>query len=211
MNNPNAMLHKNEGLVKILTTAQPSRDNDWFNACFEKEPTPEDVMIMLMKIDANCERILNKRNNEYDRVKNGGDMCCLATLSISQDSTPQQVISVIDDVVETLQTTKFKWYSDPIVRAEFYSGKADKWNPHIHFFNRRTVENGVAPSVIKQALKKKFSDFDKYRIYRFDARPKPLVAGELYVNGIKNTDKQQNIKKDEEFRKKHDISEIYYI
>jgi hypothetical protein len=202
-------LHKREGLIDLLATRQSNKDG-WFNPCFENEPTNTDIMIMLMKIDANCERNKQRIDNQYNQVKNGGDMCCLATLSLDQKISVNSVLQSITDIIETLQTTQYKWYCDPILRAEFFTGKENKWNPHIHILNRRSIENGVAPSVIKQALKKKLKD-EKYNIYRFDAQPRPLEAGEQYISGIKRDTKQENVKKDEEFRKNHGISDIIYL
>ena len=199
-------LHQNELIITCLS--RPDNTPGKYNESFEKKPTRAEVVEWLMKLDVKVQKNEQRRKNQYNRVFTGDIMCCLATLSIDQKYL--QVPDLIKDIVFELRKAKYKWYEDPILRAEFFSDKDGKWNPHIHILNKRGLTNGVAPSVIKQALTKKFKN-QKFQIYNVHACARPLIAGEDYINGIKKTEKQENVKKDAEYRQQHNIQDIYEL
>lgn len=208
-------LHQNDFVIKTLMKSEKSfktstttAPEGWWNENFQQQPTRDEVIIYLMKLDAKIIKEEQRRKNQFNRVISGEVMCCLATISINQDYI--QVPELIKEIIYLLKNTKYKWYDQPILRAEFYSDKDGKWNPHIHILNKRGLNNGVPPSVIKQALTKKLKG-DKYQVYRVHACERPLTAGEDYINGVKKTIKQDNVKKDAEYRKENNIEDIYYL
>lgn len=209
-------LHQNEFLIDALMkkeTPTPGWPREapqgYWNSSFSHKPTKDEVMELLMKIDAQVVKEEQRRKNQFNRVISGDIMCCLVTISINQEYD-KQIVDLIKEIIYVLRHAKFKWYDQPILRAEFYSDKDGKWNPHIHILNKRGLKNGVAPSVIKQALERKLKG-EKYQVYRVHACARPLTAGEDYINGVKKTAKLDNVKKDMEYRKKNNIEEIYYL
>lgn len=182
--------------------------NERWNDVFVNKPTDYEVQIYLMKLDDKNKKNSQYQKNLYNQVIHDECMCCLATLSIDQEYL--QVPQLIKEIVSVLRSTAYKWYDEPILRAEFYSGQDGKWNPHIHILNKRGLNNGVAPSVIKQALTKKLKG-TKYQVYRVAAHQFPLTAGENYINGIKKQEKQENVEKDAQYRKENNIDDIYYL
>lgn len=207
-------LHQNDFVIATLlrseTSFKPAKrlsPEDWWNENFEKEPTRDEVIQYLMNIDAKIMKEEQRRKNQFNRIITGDTMCCLATISIDQKYV--QVVDLIKEIIYVLRNSKYRWYNEPIARAEFFSDDG-KWNPHIHILNKRGLDNGVAPSVIKQALVKKFKG-NKYQVYNVHATARSLTAGEDYINGVKKTTKMENVKKDKEYRESNNIDEIYYL
>lgn len=208
-------LHQNDFVIKTLMKSEKSfspacrtSPEGWWNQNFQHPPSRDEVITFLMKLDSKILKAEQRRKNRFNQVITGEAMCCLATLSIDQNYI--QVVDLIKEIVTLLRNTKYKWYDQPILRAEFFSDKDGKWNPHIHILNKRGLNNGVPPSVIKQALTKKLKG-DKYQIYRVHACERPLTSGEDYINGVKKTIKQENVKKDAEYRKENNLQDIYYL
>ena len=67
MNRHDFNLHDSESLIKLLATRQPNSKN-WFNPCFEQEPAIEDIKIILMKIDAKCEKEKQMKQNQFNQI-----------------------------------------------------------------------------------------------------------------------------------------------
>lgn len=182
--------------------------NERWNDIFVKEPTDYEIQQYLMKLDGKNAKQAQYQKNLYNQIINDEVMACLGTISIDQDY--KQVPKLIGDIVALLKRTSWQWEDEFVARAEFYSDVDGKWNPHIHILNKRNLAHGVPPSKIKQALEKKLKG-DKYQVYRIDCCARPFTAGENYINGLKKTEKQENVEKDRQYRLENNIDEIYYL
>lgn len=208
MRNKELPFHQNETLIQLLLQKgfKGQQPPDCYNLSFKEKPTRPQVIEYLMAMDVKNQKNDQIQKNKYDFVKTGEIMCCIATLSIDQNY--KQVPKLIGEIISELRRAKYKWYCRPIATCEFFSGENGKYNPHIHIINKRDINNGVAPSVIKQALTKKFKNA-KYQVYNVDARAIPITAGENYIMGCKKEIKLDNCKKDKDYRESNYLKEFY--
>ena len=182
--------------------------NERWNDIFVNKPTDYEIQLYLMKLDSKNAKHTQYRRNLTNQIINNEVMACLGTISIQKEY--KQVPKLIKDIVALLKRTKWQWEDEFVARAEFFSGEDGQWQPHIHILNKRNLLHGVPPSKIKQALEKKLLG-DKYQVYRVQCCARPFGAGENYINGLKKESKLENVEKDAQYRKEHNIDEIYYL
>ncbi len=145
------------------------------------------------------------------RINKGNPDSQLFTISFDQKMEPKPVVESMDKLMEELVAANYAWLKDGVYCYEFYSGRENKWNPHIHI---AVNSIGLAPSKMTGNIRckikaKKLED----TIYNVNCTvAKKAGSRHLdYVRGDKTDSKDQNIQKDNKLRKDLKIKEYYEI
>lgn len=116
------------------------------------------------------------------------------TLAYSPELKPLEFL----ERVRSFQQTRWKWGNNRIQRFEFYSKEG--YNPHLHMFIWTTKKKS---QIIKELAKK-----TKLAPNFIDVRDGRYSVHFSYVNGEKQSSKEEYMKKDDEVRSELDLPEV---
>ncbi len=145
------------------------------------------------------------------RINKGIPDSQLFTISFDQQLDAKPVVAAMDKIMEEIISANYVWMKDAVYCYEFYSGRDNKWNPHVHI---AVSSVGLAPSKmvanIKCKIKAKKLENVIYNVNCTVAK----ASGSRhldYVRGSKTESKDKNIQLDNTVRKDLKIKEYYEV
>jgi len=145
------------------------------------------------------------------RINKGVADSQLFTISFDQQLEAKPVVAAMDKIMEEIISANYVWMKDAVYCYEFYSGRDNKWNPHVHIAVNSV---GLSPSKmvanIKCKIKAKKLENVIYNVNCTVAK----AAGSRhldYVRGSKTESKDKNIQLDNTVRKDLKIKEYYEV
>lgn len=153
--------------------------------------------------DRYFKQLSEKRINALVREHLGGaSPTALITISVDKELTPTEAVARQHKIIQRILSAKYKWLINASYCFEYYSG-TQSWNPHIHI----KLDKTTSPSVIAQQLRRKIKELSYY----INVSIKTEEIHDAYISGIKTESKTLNHQMDEDFRKNHNIQNIYLV
>jgi len=145
------------------------------------------------------------------RINKGIPDSQLFTISFDQQLEAKPVVAAMDKIMEEIISANYVWMKDAVYCYEFYSGRDNKWNPHVHI---AVSSVGLAPSKmvanIKCKIKAKKLENVIYNVNCTVAK----ASGSRhldYVRGSKTESKDKDIQLGNTVRKDLKIKEYYEV
>lgn len=228
-NNDDNPFRVHRGLLEHCISRYDPEASGW-NAFFEKKPSTAQLIDWLDINEIKCDNNTILRKQRLTRKKHGSLECYLITLSFDKcgkmlnggfgnGELVYDNIRIRENMMKALDTfrnVEYKWSIDPIAVCEFNTKTG--FNPHIHIVCKKNYESSMKCSGIQQACQRKFQKEYKgrknkvnYEIYNVNVRQLPVTAGEDYVNGLKQDNKQEYLDKDKRYREEFGYDNLYYL
>lgn len=169
-------------------------------------PTDEERMLFREKQiadDRYFKQLSEKRINALVREHLGGaSPTALITISVDKELTPTEAVARQHKIIQRILSAKYKWLINASYCFEYHSGN-QSWNPHIHI----KLDKTTSASVMAQQLRRKIKELSYY----INVSIKTEEIHDAYISGIKTESKTLNHQMDEDFRKNHNIQNIYLV
>lgn len=127
----------------------------------------------------------------------------LITISIDKALSEMDAIKIQDKIITMIRQAKYKCMGETRYVFEYYAKSG--WNPHIHMVCDKNKTDGQLAQLIRRKLIK-ISE-----AYNIDVLTLDKNAADNYIEGNKQEDKMEDVKRDQKFREQHNIDEIGYI
>lgn len=124
----------------------------------------------------------------------------LITISINKDC---DAVSSQKAVIDVIRQAKYSCLDNVSYSFEYYSSNG--WNPHIHI----KTDKSKADSQVAQLFRRKLDK--KNNVYYINVSSKTEEIHSAYIMGNKKAEKSDDCKKDEEYRKIHNLQDIYIM
>jgi len=128
----------------------------------------------------------------------------LITISIDKALSEMDAIKIQDKIIRMIRQAKYKCMGDTRFVFEYYAKSG--WNPHIHMVCDKHKTDGQLAQLIRRKLK-----YNVPEAYNIDVLTLDKIAADNYIEGNKQDDKMEDVKRDQKFREQHNIDEIGYI
>lgn len=145
------------------------------------------------------------------RINGGKKDSQLFTLSFDQKLDAKGVVAHMDLIMENIIQANYAWMHEAAYCYEFYSGRENKWNPHIHI---AVTSTGLAPSKMVANLKLKLKKCKMEELCYNINCTQAKGAGSRhadYVRGLKTDSKSPNIEKDNKVRMDLKLEPFYIV
>lgn len=220
-------------LSQLIARFDPEKPNGW-NMFFDNKPTDAQIIDWLDINEIKCDNNSILRKQRLARKKHGELECYLITFSFDKCLEPNKenvknltlndihnhsrIKQNMMKLLDTFRNTNYKWCNDPVAVCEFNTKTG--FNPHIHIVCKKNYESSMKCSGIQQGLRRKFkpehikySSKSKcnYEIYNVNVIKIPVSAGEDYVNGLKQDNKQEYLDKDKLYREEFGYDHLYSL
>lgn len=130
----------------------------------------------------------------------------LITIMIDKEVDESNAIHIQLEIIDKLKEANYKFLSDVSHRFEYFTQEG--WNPHIHILTLKNISDGRGAQQIRRKLMESKNKIDE--VYRVHFSTLNYERHSKYINGEKCELKAEYLAKDAEFRKKHNINDIYY-
>lgn len=175
----------------------------FMNSPFATDEAKRDFREWLIAGDRIISQNEEARIRKLVKVAQGNDApTALITISVDMELTPEEAILRQKKIIERIKSAKYKWLVEASYCFEYYS-ENQKWNPHIHI----KLDKTAPPSVMAQQLRRKLKELTYY----INVSIKTEEIHEAYINGDKTGKKTLNHEMDEDFRKLHNLQNIYLV
>ncbi len=184
-----------------------------FNEWFQEKPTNEDVNELIMNQQLKCDLAKKVKRKKYMEKFNGEDKNNGQLITLCIDKDYKQVPKLAEEIISVIIKTDYDCLLDAQATIELYGKSETELTPHIHIVTKKLKPDGA----VAQLFRRKFIK-PKWQVYRVDVKPLPYECGEDYVNGNKGEpseaeanswNKMDAVKKDREYRLKHNLRDIY--
>ncbi len=159
---------------------------------------------LLYKMETIADKQHHIKVKEQHKRVFGDILTVMITVSFDKKMEITDLLIDMKKFIKLFKESNYKWCDNACYTFEFFS--AEGWNPHIHL----VCDKNDAPSTIAKAVRRSPA-YKQTCCYRIDVKAGTDETQVKYIKGDKKESKEENVIKDNEFRKTHELKSHYIL